>query len=128
MLMWRSGCSSGTRLVSQPSGCRPMRIIVIAVGRLKAPFADDVQHYQKLLAAEVERVDVAGPGFLNLFVSDAWFRDALTRALAAGERFGAGTAVTERILVEFVSANPTGPITVASARHAAYGDSLGRIL
>ena len=83
---------------------------------------------EQRLGAEVERVDVAGPGFLNLFVSDAWFRDALTRALAAGEHFGAGTAVTERILVEFVSANPTGPITVASARHAAYGDSLSRIL
>ena len=71
------------------------------------------------LSGEVERVDVAGPGFLNLFMSDAWWRDALTAALAAGEGFGGGSAdPAERILVEFVSANPTGPITVASARHA----------
>ncbi len=81
------------------------------------------------LADEVEKVDVAGPGFLNLFMSDAWWRDALAAALAAGESFGGGTAEpAERILVEFVSANPTGPITVASARHAAYGDALSRIL
>jgi arginyl-tRNA synthetase len=81
------------------------------------------------LSGEVERVDVAGPGFLNLFMSDAWWRDALTAALAAGEGFGGGSAdPAERILVEFVSANPTGPITVASARHAAYGDALSRIL
>jgi arginyl-tRNA synthetase len=84
---------------------------------------------ERRLADEVERVDVAGPGFLNLFVSDAWCRDALKAALAAGDGFGGASArPVEWILVEFVSANPTGPITVASARHAAYGDSLSRIL
>ena len=84
---------------------------------------------EQRLSGEVEKVDVAGPGFLNLFMSDAWWRDALAAALAAGERFGGGGAEpAERILVEFVSANPTGPITVASARHAAYGDALSRIL
>jgi arginyl-tRNA synthetase len=81
------------------------------------------------LAGELQKVDVAGPGFLNLFMSDAWWRDSQTAALAAGDQFGGGVVETaERILVEFVSANPTGPITVASARHAAYGDSLSRIL
>jgi arginyl-tRNA synthetase len=84
---------------------------------------------EERLANEVEKVDVAGPGFLNLFMSDAWWRHSLTAALAADDRFGAAMAdPPERILVEFVSANPTGPITVASARHAAYGDSLSRIL
>jgi arginyl-tRNA synthetase len=84
---------------------------------------------EERLASEVERVDVAGPGFLNLFMADAWWRDSLSAALQAGEGFGAASAdPSERILVEFVSANPTGPITVASARHAAYGDSLSRIL
>jgi arginyl-tRNA synthetase len=81
------------------------------------------------LTEELERVDVAGPGFLNLFLSDTWYREALVAALAAGENFGAGRlSEPERIQVEFVSANPTGPITVASARHAAYGDALSRIL
>jgi arginyl-tRNA synthetase len=80
------------------------------------------------LGTDLERVEVAGPGFLNLFMTDGWYLDALAGMLEAGERFAAGTADTpEHVNVEFVSANPTGPITVASARHGAYGDSLCRI-
>jgi arginyl-tRNA synthetase len=81
------------------------------------------------LGGGVDRVEVAGPGFLNLFLAGGWWKQALARALEAGEGYGAGVPdVRERALVEFVSANPTGPITVASGRHAAYGDSLCRIL
>jgi arginyl-tRNA synthetase len=77
----------------------------------------------------LERVEVAGPGFLNLFLSDDWFRSALSGLLAAGDAYGANTAVApERVLVEFVSANPTGPTTAASGRNAAYGDALARLL
>ncbi len=82
-----------------------------------------------LLDADLERVEVAGPGFLNLVLSDAWHQRALRWVLDAGERFGAGGAERpERILIEFVSANPTGPLVAASGRHAAYGDALARIL
>jgi arginyl-tRNA synthetase len=81
------------------------------------------------LGDSLERTEVAGPGFLNLFLSDRWHRGALRAVLAAGDRFGAGGAQpVERVLVEFVSANPTGPLVAASGRHAAYGDSLARIL
>jgi arginyl-tRNA synthetase len=81
------------------------------------------------LGGDLERYDVAGPGFLNLFMSDAWCRRALAAGLAAGPRFGAGGAATpERVLVEFVSANPTGPMHVGHARNAAYGDALARML
>ena len=81
------------------------------------------------LGEDLQAVEVAGPGFLNLTLSDHWFRAALARMLSAGDAFGAGVvAVPERVLVEFVSANPTGPITVASGRHAAYGDALARVL
>jgi arginyl-tRNA synthetase len=81
------------------------------------------------LGEDLERVEVAGPGFLNLFLSDAWHRHALASILAAGDRFGVGGAEPlERILIEFVSANPTGPLNAANARHAAYGDALARIL
>ena len=79
------------------------------------------------LGTAVERVEIAGPGFLNLFMTDAWYLDSLAAMRAAGERFGAGDT-GERVQVEFVSANPTGPITVAAARGAAFGDSLARIL
>jgi arginyl-tRNA synthetase len=78
------------------------------------------------LGADVERVEVAGPGFLNLFMTDDWYRSALA---AMGEDWGGGRAQPrERVLVEFVSANPTGPITAASGRHAAFGDALARLL
>jgi arginyl-tRNA synthetase len=81
------------------------------------------------IAPALDRADVAGPGFLNLFMDDGWFRGALARAVAAGDDYGRDEpAVRERILVEFVSANPTGPANAASGRHAAYGDSLCRIL
>jgi arginyl-tRNA synthetase len=72
--------------------------------------------------------EVAGPGFLNLRLDDAWHLQSLSAVLAAGERFGAGGAPGERVLIEFVSANPTGPLHVGHARNAAYGDSLARLL
>ncbi len=82
---------------------------------------------QERLGAQVEKVEVAGPGFLNLFLADAWYLAAIGDVLAAGDGFGAG-AQDERIQIEFVSANPTGPLTAASGRHAAFGDALARIL
>src|ERR1700690_3644345 len=81
------------------------------------------------LGAALERFEVAGPGFLNLHLADAWFIEALTGVLAAGERFGAQTLTAAATIdVEFVSANPTGPLHIGHARHAAYGDALSRIL
>ena len=81
------------------------------------------------LGSGVERVEVAGPGFLNVFLSDDWFATALAGVTARGESFGTGTPEhPERVLVEFVSANPTGPLTAASGRHAAFGDALARVL
>jgi arginyl-tRNA synthetase len=81
------------------------------------------------LGESLARFEIAGPGFLNLFMTDVWHRRALAGVVAAGERFGAGGADPgERILIEFVSANPTGPLVAASGRHAAYGDALARIL
>jgi arginyl-tRNA synthetase len=81
------------------------------------------------LGPALDRVEVAGPGFLNLFLADAWYAAAVDWVLEAGDAFGALTPErSERVNLEFVSANPTGPLTAASGRHAAYGDALGRIL
>jgi arginyl-tRNA synthetase len=75
---------------------------------------------------EVESAEVAGPGFLNLRVTDAFLGRALGE-IDSG--YGGGSAeAPERIQVEMVSANPTGPITVASARNGALGDSVSRLL
>jgi arginyl-tRNA synthetase len=75
----------------------------------------------------VERAEIAGPGFVNLFLHDAWFVETLRSILDAGELYGAG-GMRGRVQVEMVSANPTGPITVASARNGAYGDTVARLL
>jgi arginyl-tRNA synthetase len=88
--------------------------------RLREPLAGRI--------ADAERIEVAGPGFLNFFLADRWFRGAVRELLAAGGRFGSGSEALGSVAVEFVSANPTGPLTAAGGRHAAYGDSLARIL
>jgi arginyl-tRNA synthetase len=77
----------------------------------------------------VERAEVAGPGFVNLWLAPPWFGEALGEMLERGEGYGGGWAAEpERVQVEMVSANPTGPITVASARNGAYGDAVARLL
>ncbi len=106
---------------------------------LAAPLGEDPRAVAERLCDELERqlgasgsldrVEVAGPGFVNLFLSDAWYRRAMASLAAAGERLGpAPTESPERVLVEFVSANPTGPLHVGGGRHAAYGDALVRLL
>jgi arginyl-tRNA synthetase len=72
----------------------------------------------------VASVDVAGPGFLNLWLTDAFFVEALDEV---DEAYGSGNE-GQSVQVEMVSANPTGPITVASARNGAYGDAVARLL
>jgi arginyl-tRNA synthetase len=98
-------------------------------GRPPRELAQELAGKAEQLAA-VERAEVAGPGFLNLFLAPAWFGEALAAILEAGPAYGAGFAWADpkRIQVEMVSANPTGPLTVASARNGAYGDSVARLL
>ncbi|HSL47923.1 MAG TPA: arginine--tRNA ligase [Candidatus Deferrimicrobiaceae bacterium] len=77
----------------------------------------------------VERLEIAGPGFLNVFLSPRWCADGLHRVLAAGDDYGLRSAGKgARVLLEFVSANPTGPLVIVNARAAAVGDALARIL
>jgi arginyl-tRNA synthetase len=75
---------------------------------------------------EIERAEVAGPGFLNLWVTTGWLADALREI---GTDYGAGEPERpQKIQVELISANPAGPLTVGSARNGAYGDSVARLL
>ncbi len=81
------------------------------------------------LAGYVAKAEVAGPGFINLTLSPRWFAEAARSIVDAGADYGRGQAdPRERILIEFVSANPTGPPHVGHARQAAYGDGVARIL
>ena len=80
------------------------------------------------LAGAVDRIEIAGPGFVNLFLADRWYREAVVALLGEGLGFGRGARQRKRVLIEFVSANPTGPLHAAHGRHAAYGDALARLM
>ena len=89
--------------------------------------AESVARYLK--NGDLSLVEIAGPGFINLKMSNKFFLERLKNAVQQGDDFGqsdAGQGI--KILVEFVSANPTGPLHVGHGRGAAVGDALGRIL
>jgi arginyl-tRNA synthetase len=105
--------------------------MVLAPAARKPPraLADELRALLEERLGGDARVEVAGPGFLNLFLGDRWHREAVAAILAAGARFGGGAPGTgERVLVEFVSANPTGPLHVGGGRNAAFGDAIARTL
>ena len=137
-----AGLANGGATKSQPTLERPKQAdhgdyatnaALVLAPLLKAPPREVAEKLggalRERLGDVLERVEVAGPGFLNLFLADPWYVGALDWVLAAGEGYGgAGADPALRVNVEFVSANPTGPLTAASARHAAYGDALARVL
>jgi arginyl-tRNA synthetase len=89
-------------------------------------FAGDLQ---AALPGLVESVDVAGPGFINVRLTSAARQQVVAAILAAGDRYGRSAArAGERVLVEFVSANPTGPLHVGHGRQAALGDAIANLL
>jgi len=77
----------------------------------------------------VARIEIAGAGFINIFVTPSARQAVVARILAEGDRYGRSDARRgERVMVEFVSANPTGPLHVGHGRQAALGDALARLL
>jgi arginyl-tRNA synthetase len=76
----------------------------------------------------VEKVEVAGPGFLNVFTTETWLHDTLRRVVAEGDAYGRSPSLGRRMQVEYVSANPTGPLHIGHARNAALGDALARVM
>ncbi|MEZ5078098.1 MAG: arginine--tRNA ligase [Solirubrobacterales bacterium] len=112
--------SNAAMLLAGPLGDNPRAI----AARLR----DELER-QLGATGSLERIEVAGPGFVNFYLSDAWHRGALAALIEAGEELGPEpTASPEKVLVEFVSANPTGPLHVGGGRHAAYGDAIVRLL
>ena len=82
-----------------------------------------------LLEGVVEKTEIAGPGFLNLFLTDGARQAVVRDVLAQRERYGRGESRRgERVMVEFVSANPTGPLHVGHGRQAALGDAIANLL
>jgi arginyl-tRNA synthetase len=112
--------SSNVALVLSKQAGRPPRELANAL----------VDQLTASLPPHVERVELAGPGFLNFHLRPTWLTEVLVDVVTRGEidygrhDFGAGTQVN----VEFVSANPTGPLHAGGGRWAAYGDSLCNLL
>ncbi len=77
----------------------------------------------------IDKVEIAGPGFINFYLSPAAFHAELETILDRGEHYGRQAAKDgPKILLEFISANPTGPLHVGHGRHAAYGATVGNLL
>ena len=100
----------------------------------KAPkqIAEDLKAHLESLPVDpnkIEAIEVAGPGFLNIRFSDNYLFSALAEILGAGETYGRTEAGKgQKALVEFVSANPTGPLTVGHGRNAVLGDTIANLL
>ena len=77
----------------------------------------------------IDKVDIAGPGFVNIFLKQQVWQDVLNPLFAAGTNFGKSTIGNgKNVMVEFVSANPTGPLSIGHGRQAILGDAIARLL
>ncbi len=97
----------------------------------KAPrqIAELIQSHMDLQGTYFSSCEIAGPGFLNFFLSEAWFAYTVSQVLKEQEHYGRSEFGSgKRVLVEFVSANPTGPMHIGNARGGAIGDSLASVL
>ena len=102
-------------VLAKPAGMKPRDLAARLVAALPA---------SKLVA----KVEVAGPGFINVHLAKGAQQGLVAQILDAGPRFGRAAASSEKVLIEFVSANPTGPMHVGHGRNAAYGDALANLL
>lgn len=91
--------------------------------------ADELVKQLKLEGSYFTGAEAAGAGFINFRLSDRWYAEVLSAVEAEGADYGrADTEAGERVMVEFVSANPTGPMTIGNARGGVLGDTLAAIL
>ncbi len=86
-----------------------------------------VQHLPE--SAVVDRVEIAGPGFINFYLRPTWLQDVVAQVLLMGEDYGrSDVGAGKRVQVEFISANPVGPLHIGNARGGPYGDALANLL
>ncbi len=106
-------------LLARQAKMAPRKIAELIVARL----------YQAEPAVYVEKVEIAGAGFINFYMKPNWLAEGLADAAARGAAFGESNfGQGERVNIEFVSANPTGELHLGNARGAAIGDSLANIM
>jgi arginyl-tRNA synthetase len=102
-------------MLAKPEGKKPRDVAELIVKNLKSP--------------AITKVEIAGPGFLNVTLTDKVIQEAAREVLKAGDAFGRATAKSgQKVMVEFTSANPTGPIHIGHARGTFVGDAVARLL
>nr|PZN43610.1 MAG: arginine--tRNA ligase [Bacillota bacterium] len=105
--------------------------LVMARGERKPPraVAEAILRHLDLGGTWAERVEVAGPGFLNFFLKPGWLHQVLVAVQQEGENYGKSDhGQGKRVLLEYISANPTGPVVLVQARAGAVGSTLARLL
>jgi arginyl-tRNA synthetase len=103
-------------IIAKPLGKPPRAVAELLVKNLPA-------------SPHIAKIEIAGPGFINFFLADDAFQAVVADVLKAGDRFGRDDSGSKgKIMVEFVSANPTGPMHVGHGRGAAYGDAVSNLL
>src|SRR5438270_10853274 len=107
--------TNGAMVLAKDAGKKPRELAELIAGRLRA---------DELIA----KVDVAGPGFINLALKPDVWAETLRSAITAGADYGRGAATRGPVNVEYVSANPTGPMHVGHGRGAVFGDALANLL
>ena len=91
--------------------------------------AEEIANALDLEGSPFDKVEIAGPGFMNFYLGQRWYSNVVRNVIAEGERYGCSDiGKGKRVLVEFVSANPTGPMHVGNARGGAIGDTLASVL
>ncbi|HEY7659138.1 MAG TPA: arginine--tRNA ligase [Actinomycetota bacterium] len=105
-------------------------VALVLAPRVGRPPRDVAETLRRHLpdAPFVRATEVAGPGFINFRLTSAWLTDALRRVAELGPAYGRAEPNGQRVQVEFVSANPTGPLHIGHARNAALGDALARVM
>lgn len=105
-----------------------MQLARIAKKAPRAIAEEIVQHFDRAKAS-IEKIDIAGPGFINFFMNNEYLTKLIPAIIQAGDKYGeSNVGEGKKIQVEFVSANPTGDLHLGHARGAAFGDSLCNIL
>ena len=128
--------AAGSYTVEKPKyddqGDFSTNLAMILAGKEKKKPRDLAAHLVSLLEEDgsmFDRIEIAGPGFVNLFVKDAVWQSVLPQVCEAGPSYGASeVGAGKKVLVEFVSANPTGPLSVGHGRQAVLGDAIARLL
>ena len=100
-----------------------------ALGKAPRDIAQALMDHMELEGSYFDKVEMAGPGFLNFTLGRKWFAETLNSVEEAGETYGARReGKGKRVMVEFVSANPTGPMHIGNARGGVLGDALAAVL